>query len=89
MTTHKYRPPNDVVVTFSKRDPYGTVVILVNRDTDEQRYFAYDVPRAKERVDNICEKAQVLVNKRNVALYDAVRIDVKDALWAVETAQER
>ena len=82
----KYRPPNNVVVTFSKRDPDGTVIILVNRDTDEQRYFAYDVPRAKERVDSICEKAQVLVNKRNVELYDTGRIDVKDALWEVETS---
>ena len=82
----KYRPPNNVVVTFSKRNPDGTVIILVNRDTDEQRYFAYDVPRAKERVDSICEKTQVLVNKRNVALYDTGRIDVKDALWEVETS---
>ncbi len=64
----KYPMQNDVAITFSNQDPNGTIVVIVKRNTEEQKLFTFNVSGARERVATIFEKSKVLVERRNNAV---------------------
>ena len=64
----RYQESNDVAITFSNQDPEGTIVIVINKDTVDQKFFSFDVHGARHRVASILEKSKVLVERRNNAV---------------------
>ena len=64
----RYQEPNDVAITFSNQDPEGTIVIVINKGTVDQKFFGFDVHGARDRVSSIFEKSKMLVERRNNAV---------------------
>ena len=54
-------PTNNVAISFSNQDPDGTIAIVVNH----QKFFTFNVSRARDRVATIFEKSKILITRRN------------------------